>query len=265
MAESLNGYPSYIKQLERKLKKAERELKRIMAKTQKSQQAHQGKSSEVQLLKDYKERIELTNDLAEKIIHVIESNSDLFKRSAKLGLLVAEAFKVLLVQVEITSCKARLLEKAIQDFLKDIKDTSIKINEQSPVYAALKKLSESSTAAVESSLLLLEKVMLVLKESNVLQQRLGDTEFTYGLTGQLLDMQKVIDIQYDQGSKIKFPRENCPEDYFDITIKEHEEAKKVMIKLLQELNQYKQEKSITEAKTESIKKSKDAAVAASTC
>lgn len=260
-----NGHSSYIRNLERKLKRADWALKKVTVKTDNSIKKHTLKEQDVMLLDSYWKNIEITNEIAKKVINAISANINLVKRSAGNARLTDGAVKRLLVNTEEIANEVWDMNILVNDLIQEISNTEPKPDPSSPVFDKLTKVVEAVINSQTSTLESLIKILEVIQCTMILVSYLGNERCDKGISKSVLDLQKLIDISFDPDSKVKFPREDCPHDYFDITKEEYNNAKKELLQFLHEMNEYKEKKALKKAQRDAIIKSIQAAVSVGAC
>ena len=163
------------------------------------------------------------------------------------------AFKIL----ELQTCLEALIDAIIESDCNPQEDGSI--------MQAINSLQVAITAAYEAACQCITKLLEALQRAVVLENYIGDQECNTGLAGTIFQMLKIIHIRFHSGSKIHFPRERCPMDFYEDSQAAYTVTQRKLRDIETQLEQVEEEKCLIDAEVLSIGTSKAAAEAASNC
>lgn len=213
----------FVTRLRKRKRRAENKFKVYKA----SSDGIQTEFNSLELLKNqlgnFFGRITQTNELAKLVILSLNKGKEVSGKVAKLGRLNTLAIQILMLN---TKKAAQSLDK-ICDEIVDLKSKiDGKIENSTPILQALDKVETKAKEALNQALDTLSKTFDAVKQADQLWFMLGKTDphMPTGIPKILEEMYKIITSDHE-GHNIRFPREDCPDDYYDLVCIAYNEAK----------------------------------------
>ncbi|MCB0842622.1 MAG: hypothetical protein KDE26_05065 [Bacteroidetes bacterium] len=256
---------NYILNLRRKKRRQERRVRIADAMAARIERIQTALEAKRDYLDQYWKKIEKTNNLGKDVIQTLERNTPILERAADNVSLTNDAVQILVINAERSAYETEDLVKAISDLLYDISCMAQQPNPNGPIMKALNELAEATRGAMNEGLNGIDLTGEVYQRAEALKAQVGDKHGKYGLTRSYKGLDRKINIKYDRDSKIRFPREGCPDDLWDQTKKAYDRVTNRIDKLQEELNQILEKKKLAQARMDAISTSLVAAEAAAKC
>ena len=256
---------NYILNLRRKKRKQERRVRIADAIAARIIMIQNSLRQKRDYLDQYWKKIEMTNNLAKDVINTLERNTTIMERAADNVSLTNDVVRILVINAERTSHETEDLVGAINDLLHDISCLPQPPDPNGPIMKALNELRDAIIAAMNDALDVIGLTLETYQSTEALRALVGDKRGKSGLTRSYKGLDRIINIKYDRDSKIKFPREGCPDDLWDRTKKAYDRVTRRIDKLEEQLNRILERKKLAQARMDAISTSLTAAEAAAKC
>ena len=258
-------FNEYILALEQRLMEKQQLLNEKNQELALLSEAYECAGEEVNLLQDCCDRIEATNTLAKNVIGIIKNNQSLVVRASCNAELSGQAIQVLLANCESVATGCLQLNLIVQKLLTAVNGANCELDPDGPIMTALNELVAKVQASLDSAVEAITKSLETLQGSLLLEACMGDQNSGGGITKAMVDLLKIIDIQYDKKSKIKFPREKCPRDFYERSKDALARAKSELEKIAGEKAVCEEEQCLLDEEVTSIQNSITAAQTAGQC
>ena len=256
---------NFILNLRRKKRRQERRVRIAEARAARIQEILEALNAKKDYLDQYKSKIDQTNTLGKDIINTLERNNTILQRAAVNVGLTNDSVQILAVNAETASKETEDLVAVMSKLLYDISCLPQVPNPDGPIMKALDELASSIRVAMNSALDVIGLTLETYQSTEILKEQIGNKNGASGLTMSYKKLDKIINIKHDPDSKIKFPREGCPDDLWDQLKKEYERVVAYIAALEERLNRIMERKNLALARMEAISTSLNAAEAAASC
>jgi len=220
----------HLEDLEDLLKQKDAELNRVKTEFSNIQEMIHCLKDEITQLEDSFDRITGTNDEAKNLIAEIKKNKEAMVRIAWIAELFTKAAKILVINLEGLAFVRSALEIYVNDLVKRVEEADCTPQPDSTLLTSMDGLKKA-VAAVSSQIGdCLKKALKTVHLAVLVEVCLGDQE-TEGQTGIIQIIQEILDLisnENDRKSTIKFPREQCPKDFYEHIEEALEEARKIL-------------------------------------
>ncbi len=216
-------------------------------------------------LREYWDKIQQTDQLAQNVINTIDRYASLMKRVAFNAELTNMALKGLTIDSEESARKTEDIEDFFEENIKYPISCLTPAQQpvpNSPITAALNALETAIRDAMPAASDAVVKSLKAYQHTQMLSDFVGDQEGNKGLSKAFLEMRRIIHIDDHPGSKIHFPRSGCPDDRWDRTKAAYEDLVEDIARLTEIQNLFLQRANLAEDRKNAISVSLTAAEAA---